>query len=144
MKGFRWIFPILLCTSILLSGCSETSESIQIEGAWARPAQTGANSAVYFVLSNREQDDRLTGAQSTAANMVQIHATVVDDEGTASMQHQEVLDVPAGSILTFRPGGLHVMLMGLNSDLVEGNTIQVTLIFENYGELTINVPVENN
>ena len=144
MKGFRWIFLILLCTSILLSGCSETSQSIQIEGAWARPAQTDANSAVYFVLSNREQDDRLTGAQSTAANMVQIHATVVDDDGTASMQHQEVLDVPAGSILTFRPGGLHVMLMSLNSDLVEGDTIQVTLMFENFGGLTIDVPVENN
>ena len=144
MKGFRWVFLILLCTTILLSSCSKTSQSIQIEGAWARPAQTGANSAVYFVLSNREQDDRLTGAQSTAANMVQIHATVVDEDGTASMQHQEVLDVPAGSILTFRPGGLHVMLMGLNSDLVEGDTIQVTLMFENYGELTIDVPVENN
>jgi len=144
MKGFRWVFLILLCTTILLSSCSKTSQSIQIEGAWARPAQTGANSAVYFVLSNREQDDRLTGAQSTAANMVQIHATVVDEDGTASMQHQEVLDVPAGSILTFRPGGLHVMLMGLNSALVEGDTIQVTLMFENYGELTIDVPVENN
>jgi copper(I)-binding protein len=144
MKALRWILAILVLFPIFLAGCAASDPSIQIDGAWARPAQAGANSAVYFVLSNRDQDDRLIGVRSSAANMVQVHATLVDEAGTASMQHQETLDVPAGSMLTFRPGGLHVMLMGLTSDLVEGDILQVTLIFETYGELEIDVPVENN
>jgi len=49
-----------------------------------------------------------------------------------------------GGRLTFEPGGLHVMLMGLTQDLVEGDTIQVTLIFEISGEFEFDVPVENN
>lgn len=144
MKGLGGILAIILILPIFLTGCADSDPSIQIEGAWARPAQVGANSAVYFVLSNRDEDDRLLGAQSSVADMVQVHATVIDDQGQASMQHQEVLDVPAGTILTFRPGGLHVMLMGLNMDLVEGESIQVTLVFESYGELTIDVPIESN
>ena len=36
------------------------------------------------------------------------------------------------------------MLMGLNTDLVEGDSIQVTLVFEIYGELEIDVPIESN
>jgi copper(I)-binding protein len=144
MKSFRWILPLLLPVLLILASCDNQTESIQVEGSWARPAQAGANSAVYFVLTNRYEDDTLLGASSSVANMTQIHATLIDEEGQASMQHQEELDVPAGAVITFRPGGLHVMLMNLNSDLAEGDTIQVTLTFENYGELTIDVPVENN
>jgi hypothetical protein len=117
---------------------------MQIEGAWARPAQAGANSAVYFVLTNLTEDDQLISAASPVASQAQIHATTIDEDGIASMQQQEQVEVPVGAVITFRPGGLHIMLLGLSMDLIEGDSIQVTLTFENYGEMTIDVPVENN
>ena len=58
-----------------------------------------------------------------------------------TMVQQENVPVPGGGKVTFEPGGLHVMLVGLNSDLVVGDTIEFTLTFEKAGEITIQVPV---
>lgn len=138
------ILWIILLLGLVLCGCTTSSPALQVEGAWARPAQAGANSAVYFVLTNFDEDDLLVGAESTVASQTQIHATILAEDGTASMQHQEQVQVPAGAVITFRPGGLHVMLMNLSTDLSEGDTLQITLFFETYGEMTFDVPVENN
>jgi copper(I)-binding protein len=143
MRSKYWL-TLSLLLGLLMAGCSTSSPSIQVEGAWARPAQAGANSAAYFVLTNLAEDDVLLAADSPIASQAQIHATVIDENGTASMQLQEEVEVPAGAVITFRPGGLHVMLLGLTTDFLQGDTIQITLIFENYGELAIDVPIENN
>jgi copper(I)-binding protein len=65
-------------------------------------------------------------------------------EGNMAMQmvKQDNIPVAAGETITFKPGSLHVMLIGLNKDLKEGDTITLTLMFEQAGEITLEVPVE--
>ena len=61
--------------------------------------------------------------------------------GVMMMVQQENVPVGAQSQIEFSPGGLHVMLIGLNQDLNPGDTFQVTLNFENAGQITMDVPV---
>ena len=61
--------------------------------------------------------------------------------GVMMMVQQENVHVGAQSQIEFTPGGLHVMLIGLNQDLNPGDTFQVTLNFENAGRITLDVPV---
>ena len=61
--------------------------------------------------------------------------------GVMTMVQQENVPVGAQSQIEFSPGGLHVMLIGLNQDLNPGDTFQVTLNFENAGQITMDVPV---
>ena len=61
--------------------------------------------------------------------------------GEMTMQEVEFIDLPAGTAVELKPGGYHVMLIGLVNPLEIGQTIQITLIFENAGEITIDVPV---
>jgi copper(I)-binding protein len=65
-------------------------------------------------------------------------------EGDMVMQMapQANVPVPKGQSLLFGPGSYHVMLIGLNEDLVEGQTFNVTLVFENAGALTVAVVIE--
>jgi hypothetical protein len=73
--------------------------------------------------------------------MVQIHQTTVTD-GVAQMGEVEGgIEIPAGGVVELRPGGLHIMLMDLTGDLVEGKTIMVTLTFESGATVEIEVPV---
>ena len=51
--------------------------------------------------------------------------------------------IPAGEIVKFVPGGLHVMLIGLHQDLVTGERIELKLLFEDAGEVIIHAPVKN-
>ena len=57
------------------------------------------------------------------------------------MHHIDVLDLAPGTPVTFAPGGMHLMLMGLTGKLEEGRTFPLTLSFEHAGEITVEVPV---
>ena len=61
---------------------------------------------------------------------------------TMAMHPQESVTVPSRGQVTFEPGGLHMMLVKLQGDLVEGEEIELTLRFREAGEMTLQVPVE--
>ncbi|MCB0984900.1 MAG: copper chaperone PCu(A)C, partial [Ilumatobacter sp.] len=61
--------------------------------------------------------------------------------GEMTMQQVEFIELPAGTAVELKPGGYHVMIIGLVNPLEVGQTIQITLVFEKAGEITIDVPV---
>lgn len=62
----------------------------------------------------------------------------------ARMVHLDAVGIPAGETITFAPGGLHVMFMGLNGDPFEvGETFDAVLVFETAGEMPIVFHVED-
>lgn len=146
------------------------SGQIEVSGAWARPALAGGNGAVYFVIENGSgSDDVLLSARTQAAEVVELHDVVMvemsggDDEmgssgednesgggmsgegemggGAMQMVKQENVPVPAGGQVVFQPGSFHVMLIGLTDDLMTGESITLTLVFEQAGEITLTLPV---
>ena len=81
-------------------------------------------------------------ASSPAAKTVELHETV-DENGVMKMvHHPEGWEIPAGSTLELKPGGKHIMLIGLTAPLEAGKKIQMTLNFEKAGAQTIEVPVQ--
>jgi copper(I)-binding protein len=100
------------------------------------------NSAVYLILRNGgEETDRLTGAETPAAAAVQIHESrVVDD--VMRMQRVDGLDIPSGETVELKPGGVHLMLLGLTRSLIEGEEIDITLHFVLSSDLVVRVPVQ--
>ena len=65
----------------------------------------------------------------------------MSSDGTMSMHHQMSVPIPAGEEVAFEPGGLHVMLINLQRDLNDGETISLVLKFKNAGEMQLEVPV---
>ena len=136
----RVFFPVFLL-SIMLASCG--SKELTVRESWARTGTTGGNSAIYLIIDNpTNQDDVLLSASSSVAVAVELHMSKMTDEGTMMMQQQENIPVPMGTKVELRPGGLHIMLINLNHDLVEGSSFQVVLNFQNAGEITIEVPVK--
>ena len=137
----RVFFPVFLL-SIMLASCG--NKELTISESWARTGTTGGNSAIYLIIDNpTNQDDVLLSASSSVAVAVELHMSKMTDEGTMMMQQQENIPVPMGTKVELRPGGLHIMLINLNKDLVEGSSFQVVLNFQNAGEITIEIPVKN-
>lgn len=97
----------------------------------------GATGAVYMTIKNSGgAPDKLIKAQSDVAKTVELH-TVINDNGVMSMRPVEGIDIPAGESVTLKPGGFHVMLIGLNRDLKIGDSFQVTLQFEKGGQQVV-------
>jgi len=141
MKTKPYLLIVLL--AIILVGCGgKTTGELIIEDAWARTGIAGGNSAVYFIIKNgMGEDDALLSASCDTAKMTQVHMSSMDAEGNMSMSEQERVEIPAGESVEFAQGGLHVMLMNLNQDLVNGDSLEVTLSFEKSGDVVLQVPV---
>lgn len=105
----------------------------------------GFSGAVFFDITNEgETPDSLIGVRSNIARRVELHTHEMDENGVMRMLRlPEGLSLPAGETHRLKRGGDHVMLMGLNRALDNGDSFFLTLIFENAGEVVVEVNIEN-
>ena len=135
-------FIVLIFLSILIAGC-QRAQNLDIVDAWVRPGSAGDNSAVYFIVINdRVTDDAIVGAESDAAEHVEVHLSAMKEDGTMMMQPQESVLIPGQSRIEFKPGGYHIMLIGLKEGLNIGGEIEVTVKFDKSKDMKLTVPVE--
>lgn len=92
------------------------------------------------LINGTNKADKLVGVKSTSASRVMIHETVEED-GVLKMRHAKAFDIPASGKLVLKPGGRHLMLMGLVPQVKPGTKITLELRFQNAGTLKITVPV---
>ena len=116
--------------------------AIVIHQPWARASLGAApNSAVYMTLETTDAEpDRLLGGSTPVAAKVEPHTHLME-AGVARMRPVDAIEVAPGEPTVLEPGGLHLMLMGLTEELEAGATMPLTLVFENAGEVTLEVPV---
>jgi len=91
------------------------------------------NAALYFKITNKKtQDVAIIAAEvdKAIAEKTEMHATLTDEKGVARMDKIDKVIVPAGQDFEFKPLGHHVMVMGLNKDLASGDSVNVTVRFD--------------
>lgn len=112
---------------------------LRVSGAMA------TSGAAFMVIENHGAEDRLIGAHSELAQRVELHTHLEDANGVMKMIHvAEGFPIAAGENHVLQRGGEHVMFLGLNSVPVQGDVVSLTLTFEKAGDVTIEVPVDND
>ncbi len=125
-----------------LAAAAVLAEGLAVTDAWSRSTPPVAKvGVVYFTLKNdTKKSDRLLKLSTPVAERVEVHRTEVLD-GIARMREVAVLHVDAGQTVEFKPGGMHVMLIGLRKPLVTGATYDLDLLFEVAGPRKVRVQV---
>jgi len=115
---------------------------LTISDAFARAspmmAQAGAG---FLTITNSGDADRLVGATSEVAEIVELH-THVEDNGMLSMRKVDAIDVPARGRVALKPGSFHIMFIKLKGELKQGERIAATLVFERAGNIAVTLPVK--
>ena len=126
-----------------MSGKMVMAGKIAVEKVWARASagRAGAGAAYLTLRNTGGASDRLMSASTDVAKRAELH-THKQDGNVMRMAKVDAVDVPAGGAVTFKPGGLHVMLMGLNRKLSKGDRFPLTLNFEKSGSVTVTVAVQ--
>jgi periplasmic copper chaperone A len=112
-------------------------------GAFARASATATatSGVVYMTLMNHGAvPDKLLSISTPAADMAMLHESV-EEGGVSKMKDMSALEIPAGGSIEMKPGGLHIMLMGLGAPLKKGNSLKLTLTFEHAGNVDVDAKV---
>lgn len=115
-----------------------------IDHPWTRATPPGAGVAGgYAVIKNvGDAPDMLIGGSFDAAERVEIHEMAVVDDVMRMRELPEGLEIPPGGSVTLKPGGYHVMFMGLERKLDEGAKIAGALEFARAGTVAVVFNVE--
>jgi protein SCO1/2 len=129
-------------TRLLPVADSASSGSISVVRAWSRSTPGGAPvGVVYFEVINAGPADTLLAIECPAAERVEMHATTRVD-GMMKMRPVPSVEVPAGGRVSFQPGGLHAMLVGIKQPLQEGGRLPFTLVFRRAGKLQFEAAIQ--
>jgi copper(I)-binding protein len=160
IKTTRLGVLMLFLAGALLACGAPTGPSITVEDPWARPAMVMKESdqasgegmsemagpgkpmpgtgAVFMQLANEGREaDRLVGGQTDVAQVVEIHETVMKDDMMKMQMLADGLEIPAKGEVLLKPGGYHVMLIGMQRELMVGDNFTLELQFEKSGSITV-------
>ncbi|HEU4459615.1 MAG TPA: copper chaperone PCu(A)C [Methylibium sp.] len=116
---------------------------IQVGHPWARPTVAGQKGGGGFLkLTSKGKADRLIGASAAFAERVELHSMSMEGD-VMKMRPVDAIDVPAGQTVELKPGGLHLMFIGLKQPLAKDSKVPLKLRFEKAGEVTVDVKVES-
>ncbi len=134
--------PILLAASLLVAAPAwAQAPAVTVTDAWARATAASQKIGGAFVtIHDSAAPDRLVSASSPVADKVEVHETV-DTNGVMSMRPVPVLPLAAGQTVQFKPGGYHLMLIGLKHKLDVGSSFPLTLTFDKAPPVTVTVTV---
>jgi copper(I)-binding protein len=128
-----------------MPGGEATEGDISVSDVWVRqPAEGQTRSAAYGVIANNgDADITLVGGTVSIDATVEIHETLMGDDGAMQMQEREEgFVIPAGGMFVLEPGGPHIMMLDIDPADFTGD-IDVTMIFDDGTELTVTAPVRS-
>lgn len=121
---------IVLTVAVGLALASSAWAQVSVKQAWVRATVPQQMATGAFLQLSSQQDSRLVQASSPVAAVVELHEMAMEGS-VMKMRAIAGVDVPAGKTVELKPGGLHVMLMGLKGPVTAGEKVPLTLVFEN-------------
>jgi copper(I)-binding protein len=133
--------PLAFVAALLIAAAAfAQSSAVEVTQAWARATPGKAeNGAAYLTLQSAAAD-RLTSVSTSVAKKAELHTSSMEGN-VMKMRPLAGVDLPAGQPVTLKPGGTHIMLLGLSEPLQAGKSFPLTLHFEKAGDRNVTVAV---
>jgi hypothetical protein len=118
--------------------------SIEIKHPWARATPKGATiGGGYMKLVNTGTTaDRLIGGTNADSEKFEIHEMSMDNGVMKMRPLPNGIEIKPGETVELKPGGYHLMFVGLKAPLKAGDKFPLKLRFEKAGEVEVTVNVD--
>lgn len=136
-------FKVLIISVFMFAVNSVFADSITVKNAYVRAVPDGQpNSAAFMVLVNNSAQDRaLVNARSNVSKVVELH-THTKENGMMKMRQVKQIAIKAKNETVLKPGGLHVMFIGLKQALKVGSNVDLQLEFDDGAVVKLSIPVK--
>lgn len=119
------------------AGQAAQTGGVTIADAWVKAAPSGMTAMFGMLTNTGSAPVTVTGAATDLAGMVELHETVTENGVSTMRQKTGGFVIPAGGTFELKPGGNHVMLMGLKKAVKAGEEVDVTLSLSNGSSLVV-------
>ncbi len=144
----RRIVVLVLLIGVVAAACGGSAGGIEVTDVWGRPSPSAATNAAFYmnITNGGDAPDQLVGASSPACSVTELHEMYMKDGGVMGMRPVQggAVEIAPGATVEFKPGGLHVMCIGITEELKPGTTVPLTLTFEQAGDLQLEVEIRAN
>ncbi|MEO3782276.1 copper chaperone PCu(A)C [Actinocorallia sp. B10E7] len=159
------LFAALAVGSVALTGCGEdatdkeaspspsapasstasnpASAPLAFENAWVKAAESGMTGAFGTLVNSTGAEINLVSATTPASKMVELHEVAGAGGQTQMREKEGGFVIPAGGRLELKPGGYHIMLMGLTQKLEPGNEVAFTLTLKDGAKVDVTAVVKS-
>lgn len=133
---------LMMTFTLLLSGAAG-ADAIDVIDPYVRAMPPGqkVTGAFMTLQNNSDSDHALVRAESDAAQTVELHEHL-HSGGMMQMREVEKIDIAKGASTELKPGGLHVMLIGLTRPLQVDDIVTLKLVFDDGSEQSVEAPVK--
>ncbi|MCB9134357.1 MAG: copper chaperone PCu(A)C [Anaerolineales bacterium] len=142
----NWILFLFVLLTISACSSASTGPKITVEGVWGRNSPMMATAGAFYmqIKNSGSEADKLVSASSEACGTIELHESYMMDNGAMGMRPVEggSIEIPAGTTVELKVGGLHVMCLNKTSEFQLGDKYPLTLVFENSGEMTVEVSIQ--
>jgi periplasmic copper chaperone A len=121
-----------------------TAGGLKISAAWVRATPKGApvGGGYLTITNNGAASDRLIGGSSETSTRFEIHNMSMEN-GVMKMRPAAAgIEIKPGQTVELKPGGYHVMFVGLRKPFEQGDQVKATLKFERAGDVPVDFAVE--
>ena len=133
---------LLFVSGLMPFATSAADADLNIHDPYVRLAPPSApTTGAFMVIKNMGNTDRkLLKAESPIAKTVELH-THINENGVMKMREVPDIEIKAQGQTELKPGGLHVMLIGMKQTLKEGDLVPISLNFDDGSKQQIEAPV---
>jgi copper(I)-binding protein len=124
----KQIATLLFCLGMIFA-VTNVSAQVAVSDAWVRATVAQQKSTGAFFQIKSMKKAKLISVSTPHAAMAEIHEMSMDNN-VMKMREMDVLELPAGKQVELKPGGFHIMLMGLKKQAKVGDEVTLSLTVE--------------
>jgi copper(I)-binding protein len=129
--------PCLAGLTLLVAGCSSPEPAarpaqasvVQVADAVCRPTPPGRRMTLCYLTLTASKNDALIEASSPRAGRVALHDVPFENGMVVLTPRSGPISLPAGQAVRLAPGGQALALQGVQTPMIAGQTVQITLTF---------------
>lgn len=148
MSYFRSLALASAVSLAALTGIASAEDikagAVVITDVWSRasPMFTDASAGFMVIKNTGAEDDTLVTATAEITPVVQVHEMKMENDVMKMAELKDGLAIPAGATVELKPGGYHIMFMGLKALPREGDVFKGTLTFAKGGTVDVQYVVK--
>ena len=132
---------LLIASLLTVTAAAWAQTTVKVEDAWVRGTVASQKVTGAFMRLTPSTDARLVSVSSPVAGVVEIHEMAMEND-VMRMRQMPSLALPAGKTTELKPGGYHLMLMGLKEPVKGGATVPLKLTFEDASKKTFTQEID--